>query len=69
MTTTEAYLRVAVDEKVDQYLDIVGVERANIMISEDGRRLWVCTENGTVLRVKAGKVTLDDKRLAKDDDG
>lgn len=41
------------------------------MISEDGRRVWVCTENGTVLRAKLGKstdrISLEDRRIVKND--
>lgn len=52
-------------------LEIIGAEMVNVMISEDGRRVWVCTENGTVLRAKLGKntdrITLDDRRIVKDE--
>lgn len=48
----------------DYPLDIVGAQAVNVMISEDGRRLWVCTEGGTVLRIKSEvPVTLDDMRV------
>lgn len=50
-------------------LELINVDMINVMISEDGRRVWVCTEEGTVLRAKLGNVkeqiTLDDKRLIK----
>ena len=52
-------------------LEIIGVEMINVMISEDGRRVWVCTEEGTVLRAKLGSVgarmTLQDLRLNDDE--
>lgn len=35
----------------------------NVVVSEDGRRLWVCTENGTVLRAKVARITVDDRRI------
>lgn len=51
-------------------LEIIGAEMCNVMISEDGRRVWVCTEEGTILRVKLGnvtdRITLEDKRLNKE---
>lgn len=52
-------------------LEIIGAEMVNVMISEDGRRVWVCTESGTVLRVKLGdptaRISLDDRRIVKDE--
>lgn len=48
-------------------IDIVDPdETVNVMISEDGQRVWVCTlKEGTVLRAKVALVTLDDRRLQK----
>lgn len=52
-------------------LEIIGAEMVNVMISEDGRRVWVCTENGTVLRAKLGsstdQITLEDRRIVKEE--
>jgi hypothetical protein len=48
-------------------LEVIGVDAINVMISEDGRRVWVCTERGTILRAKLGrvdsKITLEDLRV------
>jgi len=52
--------------RYENMIDLVGVEHVNVMISEHGHRLWVCTENGTVLRIKAKNVTLDDQRINKE---
>lgn len=49
--------------RYENMIDLVGVEHANVMISEHARHLWVCTEKGTVLRIKAKTVTLEDLRL------
>jgi hypothetical protein len=47
-------------------IDYVDVEMANVLIDEFGRRIWVCTEEGTVLRIRAKSVTLEDRRLVKE---
>lgn len=66
-STTEwaAPLLVQVDQPM---VDLVNVECANVLIGELGHHLWVCTENGTALRIKAGMVTLDDRRISRDND-
>jgi hypothetical protein len=40
-------------------------DKANVMIDETSRRLWVCTEDrGTVLRIKTRDgVSVDDRRI------
>lgn len=52
-------------------LEVIGAEMVNVMLSEDGRRVWVCTEDGTILRVKLGsttdRVTLEDRRIVKEE--
>lgn len=40
----------------------------NVVISEDGRRLWVCDEEGTIIRAKVKKVMLDDRRTIRDNE-
>jgi hypothetical protein len=47
-------------------VDLIGVKVANVLIDEFGRRIWVCTEEGTVLRIRAKSVTLEDRRLVKE---
>lgn len=59
---------VILTKKFDEMIDLLGVGHANVMIGEEGHRVWVCTEGGTILRVKASKVTLDDRRINKDAD-
>lgn len=49
--------------KPEDMIDRVNVEHANIMIGQAGHHLWVCTEGGTVLRIKANSITLDDRRV------
>lgn len=46
-----------------QMLDLLGVDAVQVLIGDHGKRLWVCTtEHGTVLRVKAERITLEDRR-------
>lgn len=49
----------------ESMIEIVDAESANVMIGALGHHVWVCTETGTVLRIKAGTVTLDDRRIAR----
>lgn len=49
----------------NQMVDILNAEEVNVVIGELGHHLWVCTENGTILRAKAKNITLDDRRLKK----
>jgi hypothetical protein len=46
-------------------IDIVNAKHANVMIGEHGHHVWVCTEDGTQIRIKADHVTLDDRRIDK----
>jgi hypothetical protein len=59
----DVLLDVILRRQFDQMIDLVGVEQVQVMISAHAHRLWVCTENGSVLRVKADKVLLDDQRV------
>jgi hypothetical protein len=49
-------------------IDLVNVKHANVMIGTFGHQLWVCTEDGTILRIKADTITLDDRRVDKSAD-
>lgn len=49
-------------------IDIINAKCVNVMIGELGHHVWVCTEEGTQIRIKAEIVTLDDRRINKSKD-
>lgn len=49
-----------------EMIDITDAQAVHVLISPHGHRLWVCTENGTVLRIKLHRdscIELEDQRV------